>query len=344
MVMIRPQRRAIMPGSTALHSKYGAVRFTASVKAAEMTAEILNRHRSGMAAWVCGKTDREDRRRMLAEFAAGQMQVVCNCGVLTEGFDDPGVEVVIMGRPTKSRSLYSQMVGRSTRPLPGVVDGPETAEARRAAIAASAKPSCLVVDFVGNAGKHKLVTSGDILGGKVSEEAVELAVKRAGQAGGPVNMSKALDEAEEELREQKRLAEAARRARLVATARFTTQAVDPFDVLHLDPVKTRGWDAGRHLTEKQRALLSKQGINPDGISFSQGKQLISEIFRRWDGKLCSFKQAKVLRRYGYSTEVSFAEASATIDALARNRWRKPEDGRRRAEDGVATTAGDPAWN
>lgn len=309
-----------------------------------MTAEILNRHRSGMAAWVCGKTDREDRRRMLAEFAAGQMQVVCNCGVLTEGFDDPGVEVVIMGRPTKSRSLYSQMVGRSTRPLPGVVDGPETAEARRAAIAASAKPSCLVVDFVGNAGKHKLVTSGDILGGKVSEEAVELAVKRAGQAGGPVNMSKALDEAEEELREQKRLAEAARRARLVATARFTTQAVDPFDVLHLDPVKTRGWDAGRHLTEKQRALLSKQGINPDGISFSQGKQLISEIFRRWDGKLCSFKQAKVLRRYGYSTEVSFAEASATIDALARNRWRKPEDGRRRAEDGVATTAGDPAWN
>ena len=84
---------------------------------------------------------------MLAEFAAGKVQVVCNCGVLTEGFDDPGVEVVIMGRPTKSRSLYSQMVGRSTRPLPGVVDGPETAEARKAAIAASAKPSCLVVDF-----------------------------------------------------------------------------------------------------------------------------------------------------------------------------------------------------
>ncbi len=112
-------------------------------------------------------------------------------------------------------------------------------------------------------------------------------------------MTEALDEAEEELREQKRLAEAARRARLVATARFTTQSVDPFDVLHLDPVKPRGWDAGRQLTEKQRSLLAKQGINPDGISFSQGKQLIAEIFRRWDGKLCSFKQAKVLRKYGY---------------------------------------------
>jgi superfamily II DNA or RNA helicase len=305
-----------------------ALVFTASVKAAEMTAEIFNRHRAGMASWVCGKTDKEERRSVLADFASGKVQVVCNCGVLTEGFDDPGVEVVIMGRPTKSRSLYSQMVGRSTRPLPGVVDGPETADERRAAIAASAKPSCLVVDFVGNAGKHKLVTSADILGGKVSEEALDLAVARTLKAGGPVNMTEALDEAEDELKQQReeaRLAEAARRARVVATARFTTQSVDPFDVLSLDPVKARGWDNGRQLTDKQRALLAKQGINPDGLSFNQGKQLVAEIFRRWDGKLCSFKQAKILRKYGYGADVSFAEASATIDALAKNGWRKPAE-------------------
>ena len=317
-----------------------ALVFTASVKAAEMTAEIFNRHRAEMAAWVCGKTDRDERRKVLADFAAGKIQVVCNCGVLTEGFDDPGVEVIIMGRPTKSRSLYSQMVGRSTRPLPGVVDGPETADERKAAIAASAKPSCLVVDFVGNAGKHTLVTSADILGGKVSEEALELAMTRALKAGGPVKMAEALDEAEAELQEQKRLAEAARRARLVATARFTTQSVDPFDVLHLDPVKPRGWDNVKQLTEKQRSLLAKQGINPDSLSFSQGKQLISEIFRRWDGKLCSFKQAKVLRKYGYGTEVSFAEASATIDALAKNGWVRPA----RGNAPVAAPQGDPSWN
>jgi superfamily II DNA or RNA helicase len=321
-----------------------ALVFTASVKAAEMTAEILNRHRGGMAAWVCGETDRVERRTVLADFAAGKVQVVCNCGVLTEGFDDPGVEVVIMGRPTKSRSLYSQMVGRSTRPLPGLVDGPETPEARRAAIAASAKPSCLVVDFVGNAGRHKLITSADILGGKVSEEALERAVKRVSATGGPVNMTEALDEAEAELREQKRLAEAARRAGLVATARFTTQAVDPFDVLHLDPVKPRGWDAGRQLTEKQRSLLARQGINPDRVSFAEARQLIAEIFRRWDGKLCSFKQAKVLRKYGYDTEVSFAEASAIIDGLARNGWKRAEVGGQRSDASMATAKGDPAWN
>ena len=312
-----------------------ALVFTASVKAAELTAEIFNRHRSGMASWVCGTTDKDERRSVLADFAAGKVQVMCNCGVLTEGFDDPGVEVVIMGRPTKSRSLYSQMVGRSTRPLPGVVDGPETPEARKAAIAASAKPSCLVVDFVGNAGKHKLVTSADILGGKFSEEAIEKAMLKAREAGGPVNMTEALDQAEEELRrEQARLAEVARRAKLVATARFTTQSVDPFDVLHLEPTKARGWDNVKSLTEKQRSLLAKQGINPDNLTFSQGKQLISEIFRRWDGKLCSFKQAKVLRKYGYESEVSFDAARNIIDALAKNGWRRQ----------AMPPKGDPSWN
>ncbi|MEI7533976.1 MAG: DEAD/DEAH box helicase [Verrucomicrobiae bacterium] len=313
-----------------------ALVFTASVKAAELTAEIFNRHRPNMAAWVCGKTDKEERRTTLADFAAGKIQVVCNCGVLTEGFDDPGVEVVIMGRPTKSRSLYSQMVGRSTRPLPGVVDGPETPEARKSAIAASAKPSCLVVDFVGNAGKHKLVTSADILGGKVSEEAVELAMTRAIKAGGPVKMAEALDEAEAELREQARLAEVARRARLTASARFTTQSVDPFDILHLEPVKARGWDNVKSLTEKQRSLLAKQGINPDNVTFAQGKQLIGEILRRWDGDLCSFKQAKVLKKYGYPTDVGFSDASRIIDALAKNNWVRPAPGK--------TTAGNPALN
>ena len=226
------------------------------------------------------------------------------------------------------------------------MDGPETAEARRAAIAASAKPSCLVVDFVGNAGKHKLVTSADILGGKVSDEALELAVAEARKAGGPVNMTAALDDAEAELnrREQARLAEAARRARLVATARFTTQAVDPFDVLELHPVRSRGWDNARQLSEKQRSLLAKQGINPDELSFSEGKQLIAEIFRRWDGKLCSFKQAKVLRKYGYGTEVSFAEASATIDALAKNGWVRPGGSATGNRGNVPVVPRDPALN
>ena len=95
----------------------------------------------------------------------------------------------------------------------------------------------------------------------------------------------------------------------------------------------RQQDSAGQSTEAR--MLAKQGINPDGVSFAEGQQLISEIFRRWKGKLCSFKQAKVLRKYGYDTEVSFDEASATIDALARNGWRRVE---------AAPAKGDPAWN
>lgn len=302
-----------------------ALVFTSSVKHAETTAEIFNRHRSGMAAWVCGKTNKDERRKILLDFASGKTQVVCNCGVLTEGFDDPGVEVVIMGRPTKSRSLYAQQIGRATRPLPGVVDGPETAEDRRAAIAASAKPSALVVDFVGNSGKHKLMSSADILGGKISDEVIERAVKRAREGGKPVRMDEAMQEEESALRDERRIAEEARRAHLIARARYTTQSVNPFDVFQVKPVKPRGWDNGKTLTDKQRSLLLKQGIDPDALPYSQAKQLIGELFNRWEHKLATFKQAKLLQKHGYDTNVTMQEASAIIDALAKNGWRRPQE-------------------
>lgn len=302
-----------------------ALVFTSSVKCAETICEIFNRHRSGMAAWVCGKTPKDDRRRILSEFSSGKVQVVCNCGVLTEGFDDPGVEVVIMGRPTKSRSLYSQMVGRSTRPLPGVVDGPETPEERREAIAGSAKPSALIVDFVGNSGRHKLVTSADILGGNVSDEAVERAISKARKSGRPVRMAEVLDEEEERIKEERRLAEEARKARLVARAKYSTQSIDPFDVFQVEPVKPRGWDAGKQLTEKQRAMLARAGIDPDSLPYSQAKQMIGELINRYEKKLCTLSQAKVLRRFGYQTDVSFEKASELITAIKNNGWKRPQE-------------------
>lgn len=300
-----------------------ALVFTSSVKHAEMTAEIFNRHRGGMAAWVCGKTDKDQRRQILADFAAGKLQVVCNCGVLTEGFDDAGVEVVIMGRPTKSRALYAQMAGRTTRPLPGTVDGVESPEARRAAIAASGKPTALIVDFVGNSGRHKLMTTADILSGNVSDEAIERAVTKAKKTGKPVRMDEAMEEEEQEI-EQRKLEEAARKARLTARAKFSTQTVNPFDVFEVQPVAPRGWDNGKTLSEKQRALLLKQGIDPDQLPYAQAKQLLNELFRRWDSKLCTFKQAKTLRKFGYNTSnVTMEQATKIIDAIAANGWRRP---------------------
>lgn len=303
--------------------------FTSSVKHAEMLASIFNRHRPGSAAWVCGKTDKDERSKINEGFNSGKIQILCNCGTHTEGFDSPGVEVVIMARPTKSRSLYAQMVGRSTRPLPGIVDHgyteKDSAQFRRERIALSKKPSCLVVDFVGNSGRHKLMTTADILGGNVSDIAIERAIATAKKSGRPVKMDSLLEDEEAKAKEieQRGLEEEARRARLVAKAKFSTTAVDPFDVLQIKPVASRGWDKGKILSEKQRNFLRRGGIDPDKIPYSQAKQLIGEMLSRFDKHLCSLGQAKVLKKFGCDTNMSFEDASKTIDAIAKNGWRKP---------------------
>jgi type I site-specific restriction endonuclease len=237
------------------------------------------------------------------------------------------VEVILQARPTKSRSLYAQQIGRAMRPLPGIVDGPETPDLRKSAIAGSKKPSCLIVDFVGNSGRHKLMTSADILGGKVSDEAIERAIIKAKKDGGAVRMSDALDQADEEIRqeaEERRRAEEARKARLVAKVNYSARSVSPFDMLQIAPVKTRGWDNGRTLSEKQKAYLLRQGVNPDTIPYAQGRQLLTAMFKRMDAKLASLKQLKVLARYGYTdATMPYDQASKILDSLARNGWRKP---------------------
>ena len=299
--------------------------FAASVVQADRLAEIFNRHRDGCAAWICGKTDKDERRNVLRDFAAGKLQFVCNVGCLTEGFDDAGVELIVMGRPTKSRSLYAQMIGRATRPAEAIAhslnDAP-TNEARRAMIAASCKPSCEVVDFVGNSGRHKLCTSADVLGGKVSEEAVEAARQRVRAAGAPVDMAKALDEAQAEI-ERRRQVEAARRAAMIARAKFTATRVDPFDVFDITPRRERGWDAGRSLSEKQAALLMKNGVDPTDLPYGQAKQLLDELFRRRDRGLSSFKQAALLKKQGFVAPMRREEAKKAIDGIAlRQGWVK----------------------
>jgi type I site-specific restriction endonuclease len=223
--------------------------------------------------------------------------------------------MIIMGRPTKSRSLYAQMCGRAIRPLDGLVDAaPDSPEARRSAIAASGKPCCTVVDFCGNAGRHKLMTSADILGGKVSDEAIERAVKKAKEAGGAVDMAQSLEDEEKAIQLEK-MKEAARRAKLTAKAKFSSRNINPFDVFQLQPQKARGWDAGKTLTDKQRGLLEKQGIDPDAVGYAGGKQLLAEIFRRWDAGLCSYKQARILRKHGHTGNETRAEAGAILDGI-----------------------------
>ena len=303
--------------------KRRALLFAASVKQSMQLCEIFNRHPGTTAAHVDGGTDKLIRSDIFRKFSAGEVQILCNVGIATEGWDDgahdgQGVQVVIMARPTKSRALYAQCVGRALRPLPGMVDQHEQPEARRAAITSSAKPAALVVDFVGNAGRHKLISSADILGGKNSEEAVTRAKAKAAKE--KTNMGDALAEADAEIAAEKEAA--AKRAALIGRAKYTTTSISPFDVFGLTPMQPRQWDAHKQLSEKQQALLQRQGVDPMSMSYTEGKQLISEMVRRWDSGLCSLKQAKLLKRHGLDPNVTREEASRQIDEIARTHWRK----------------------
>ena len=233
--------------------------FTVSVAQAEGLTGILNIANKGLAEWVCGKTDADDRTRILSRFQKGDTAICVNCAVLTEGYNNPGVEVIFMARPTKSRSLFQQMIGRSTRPLRGIVDGLAAAEERRAAIAASDKKYCRVVDFVGNSGRHKLITPFDVLGGKVSDDVIDRAKKDALIDGKPVRVVANLANTENKIKQEVKLAE---QKRALVKADHSMQSVDVFGKGGLGS----HWQANRRdnsASPKQIKVMARAGVNPD---------------------------------------------------------------------------------
>ena len=331
-----------------------AIIFAASVRQAERICEIINRgnedwiakNGAKRAEWVCGKTEKVERRTILDNFKNGKIQFVVNVGVLTEGFDDAGVSVVVMARPTKSRALYAQMAGRATRPAAEIaaklgevedsafspespdslIDESETAAAlRRKMISESSKPSCLIVDFVGNSGRHKLVSTVDILGGKDideedEEEARNRAKRRCEESGEEMDMIAEVESARAEVKAEKEAA-AKRRSFIQATARFVEVSVDPFNIFDLPPVeKSSGCSLGQHLSWKQKELLrDKLKVNPDKMSVESGRQLLDEYFRRVNAHLATFGQVKALRRFGIPVPMTFDEANRTLTKLFKDR-------------------------
>ena len=112
--------------------------------------------------------------------------------------------------------------------------------------------------------------------------------------------------------------EAARKARLVGRATYRTVAISPFDIFEITPARERGWDSGKQLSEKQRAVLLKAGHNPQGMPYAQAKQLLDHQFYRWKHNLCTLRQAALLKRRGVDpTHLTIIEATKLIDAMAK---------------------------
>lgn len=92
----------------------GILIFTMFTREAQMIASAIPE-----SAFVSGETPATERDRILGDFKSGKIKVLANVGVLTTGFDYPELDTVVLVRPTKSLSLYYQMVGRVIRPAPG---------------------------------------------------------------------------------------------------------------------------------------------------------------------------------------------------------------------------------
>jgi superfamily II DNA or RNA helicase len=317
--------------------------FASSKEHAELMASIINKKRPSAGARVVHyKTPVEERREIFADFAARRFQYLCNMGICTEGFNDPGIEAVGIGRPTTSRALYTQMIGRGTRPLCAEVVNYEHPDDRKLSIGESEKPSVLVLDFVGNSGQHKLISAADVLGGDYDREVRERAKKNTTDAAAPKPVQAALSEAALQIMAERRRREEDERTRL-ASLEFTSSArfeqVDPFshasgagDGRHEGPA-----DGGsrRPLTEGMIAFLDRYAPKKtkiEDLSFPAAQRLIVEIKRRWKAGICSLDQSRVFSEKGLPGDVPKDTARDWMERLKANDWHVPADLRREVRE------------
>lgn len=204
----------------------------------------------------------------------------------------------------------TQRVGRGLRTEDKLLDSMHDASPaeRRAAIAASSKPACLVLDFAGDSGRHKLVTTADMLGGNMPPEVIEIAEELAKSGAGERNMAELLALAGEEHERQKaalradqeRASKEAERLRgMTGEATFRTYEVDPFNKGEKFRLKVR--DDGP--TKNLAAQLVRLGLKPKRIEQLDAGEA-GKLFRFWSDQrasgMCTYKQAGVLRGAGWS--------------------------------------------
>ena len=176
-------------------------------------------------------------------------------GVATEGYDNPYIQHVSLDRPTKSRSLFEQMIGRGSRVWPEI-DLSGDSDDRKERISLSAKPVNSIHDFVGVSGKHKLVTVADVLGGNDLLNAAVVAEIR--KSGKPADVAQLMLKAAREQEERERVQRAKEFQKGKAT--YRTSFVDPFNLFQVSNVRSSRIDGCMRLSERQIGALQKAGL------------------------------------------------------------------------------------
>ena len=258
------------------------------------------------AAEVNGMSD--DRSKILAEFENGMYDVLCNSMLLTEGWDCPAVDCIVILRPTKVRSLYQQMVGRGMRLFPG-------------------KENLLLLDFLWLTERHDLCRPSALIAKDANIAAMMDENLRNDEE---VDILEAEEDAERDVLRER---EEALARELAAMRSKKKKLVDPIqyalsiaaeDLTSYAP--TFPWEMGPP-SEKQIAFLENRGILPDTVgNAGLASLLIDRLKRRQEEGLATPKQIRCLERYGFRRVGTwqFDAASSLISRLAMNHWRVPQ--------------------
>ena len=251
----------------------------------------------------------KDREEVLKEFDDMETGVLCNSMLLTEGWDCPSVDCVVVLRPTKIRSLYCQMIGRGTRLHKG-------------------KDHLLILDFLWHTSRHELCRPTCLIC-KTEETAKEME-RMMDESGEPVTINEETEKkAAESVKEQREQALAdmlreqrKKKAKLVDPLQFEMSILDE-DLQEYTPCFV--WEM-EDPTEKQLKAIEKFGINTDSIdSKGYASMLLDRLMKRADAGLASAKQIRCLEKYGFKSVGmwSFDAANSMIKTLAANRWILP---------------------
>lgn len=261
------------------------------------------------AAEVNGESP--DRAEVLRDFGAGRYDVLCNSMLLTEGWDCPSVDCIVVLRPTKSRSLYCQMVGRGTRLSEG-------------------KDHLLLLDFLWHTERHELCRPADLIC-ESAEVARRMTEDLEKAAGCPEDIEAAEQRASEEVVAER---EAALAAKLCEMRKRKQKLVDPLQFemsIQAEDlsgyVPAFGWETDAP-TEGQKTALEKRGILPDEIdSAGKAHMLLDRLAKRQSAGLTTPRQIRFLEGRGFLHVGTwqFDDAKRLIDRIAANGWRTPHD-------------------
>lgn len=281
--------------------------FLPLVKTSQKFRDILNTH-GFRAAEVNGES--LDRAKILEDFDSGRYNVLCNSMLLTEGWDCPSVDCVVVLRPTKVRSLYSQMVGRGTRLSPG-------------------KDYLLLLDFLWHTERHELCHPANLI--CQDPEVAQKMTENLESSGKPMDLEEAQQTASDDViaqREEalaKQLAEMKqRKCKLVDPLQFE-MSIQAEDLSGYVPAF--GWEMAPP-TENQKRTLEKLGIFPDEIdNAGKATKLLDRLSKRREAHLTTPKQIRFLESRGFQHVGTwqFEAAKKLIDRIAANSWRVPRE-------------------